>query len=144
MNKEQYKEMVNKVTPKPDKFKNAFIAFMIGGLLGALTEVINKLLQTTFNIAKDEAIVWTIIIFIIIACICTAFNFFDNWVSFAKAGLIIPITGFAHSITSAAMDYKKDGMITGLGSNFFKLAGSVLVFGIISSFILVLIKVVFI
>ena len=71
-----------------------------------------------------------------------SFRFFDNWVTTCKCGLIIPTTGFAHSVSSSALDYKKDGLITGLGSNFFKLAGSVILYGIISSFILVIVKVI--
>ena len=67
---------------------------------------------------------------------------FDNWMSKAKAGLLIPTTGFAHSVSSSALDYKKEGLITGLGSNFFKLAGSVILYGILSAFILVIVRVI--
>ena len=77
-----------------------------------------------------------IIILIFVASLSTALGFFDKLVTKFKCGLLIPITGFAHSITSAALDYKKEGMITGLGANFFKLAGSVLLYGIISAFFL--------
>ena len=73
----------------------------------------------------------------------TGIGFFDDWVCKVKCGLIIPTTGFAHSMTSCALEYKKAGLITGVGANFFKLAGSVLLYGIISSFFLCLIKVVF-
>lgn len=59
---------------------------------------------------------------------------------FVNCGLIIPTSGFAHSVASSALEYKKDGLITGLGSNFFKLAGSVILYGIISSFILVIVR----
>ena len=71
----------------------------------------------------------------------TALGKFDNWVTKAKCGLIIPTTGFAHSVQSAALDYKKEGFITGIGANMFKLAGSVILFGIVSSFFLVLLRV---
>ena len=72
----------------------------------------------------------------------TGLGFFDNWVLKCRCGLIIPTTGFAHSVTSSAMDYKEDGLITGLGANFFKLAGSVILYGIIDSFILVIVRVI--
>ena len=142
MNQEEYQKLVTKITPKPKKIKNALIAFGVGGLVGVLAETISKLLQAVFNISNQNANIWMLLIIIFCASLFTALHFFDDWVSFAKAGLIVPITGFAHSITSAALDYKKDGLITGLGSNFFKLAGSVLLYGIISSFFLVIIKVV--
>ena len=56
-------------------------------------------------------------------------------VNFAKAGLLIPITGFAHSMQSAGLEYKKEGLVTGIGANIFKLAGTVIVFGIVSAYI---------
>ena len=82
------------------------------------------------------------LIMIFVASLFTALGFFDNWVSKCKCGLIVPTTGFAHSVTSAALEYRKEGMITGLGANFFKLAGSVILFGIVSAFFLCFIKVI--
>ena len=84
-----------------------------------------------------------VLIVIFLSSLFTALGFFDNWVNKCKCGLIIPTTGFAHSVASSALEYKKDGLITGLGSNFFKLAGSVILYGIISAFILVIVKVIF-
>ena len=99
-------------------------------------------MTTTFEMELVEACSWLCILIIFIASLLTALGFFDNWVTRVKAGLIVPTTGFAHSITSAALDYKKEGMITGLGSNFFKLAGSVLLYGIISAFFLAILGVI--
>ena len=84
-----------------------------------------------------------VLITIFIACLLTGLGFFDNLVSKYKSGIIVPITGFAHSIMASILDYKHDGMITGIGSNYFKLAGSVLAYGIISAFIMALVKVIF-
>ena len=142
MNNEQYKKLVEELTPQPRKIKNSFIAFIVGGSVGLLGEIINRYLQNMFAMPKEEALIWTLIIFIILASLFTALHFFDKWVTFAKAGLIVPITGFAHSIASSGLDYKKDGMITGLGANIFKLAGSVLLFGMISAFTLVVLRVI--
>ena len=72
---------------------------------------------------------------IFIGCLLTCLGFFDKWVTFCKCGLIIPITGFAHSVASSVLDYKKDGLITGMGANMFKLAGAVIVAGVVSAFI---------
>ena len=77
---------------------------------------------------------------IFVGSLCTALGFFDKLVTKFKCGLLIPITGFAHSMTSAALDYKKEGLIYGFGSNMFKLAGSVIVFGVLSAFFVALIK----
>jgi len=73
---------------------------------------------------------------IFLSSFLTSLGFFDNWVSTCQAGLFLPTTGFAHSVTSAALDYRRDGLITGLGSNFFRLAGSVLLYGMVSAFFL--------
>ena len=96
----------------------------------------------SFGLARTDSLSWLAFIIIMFATFMTAIGKFDNWVTKAKCGLIIPTTGFAHSVQSAAIDYKRDGLVTGIGANIFKLAGSVILYGIISAFFLVLIKVV--
>ena len=66
--------------------------------------------------------------------------FFDKWVKVAQAGLFVPITGFAHAMMSAALEYRKEGLVTGLGANMFKLAGSVIIFGVVSAYIFGLLR----
>lgn len=134
MNKDEYKKLVDKLTPKEDKSKNAFYSFLVGGLMGVFAEILVSLLVKFMAISRVEAYQWVCLIIIFLGCLFTALGFFDNWVTKVKAGLIIPTTGFAHSVMSAAFDYKKDGFITGIGANYFKLAGSVILFGILSAF----------
>lgn len=136
MNKDEYKKLVDELTPKENKLRNALVAFVVGGLIGFVGQVIVTILTTTFEMEMVEACTWLCIMIILFASFLTSLGFFDNWVTKVKAGLIVPTTGFAHSITSAALDYKKEGLITGLGANFFKLAGSVLLYGIIAAFFL--------
>ena len=124
MNKEEYQKLVEEHTPKEKKLKNAVLAFLVGGAIGFIGQVIVEILKTSFGMDTTDACGWLCILIIFGASLCTALGFFDNWVSKCKAGLFLPTTGFAHSVTSAALDYRKDGFITGLGSNFFKLAGS--------------------
>lgn len=142
MNKKDYLNLVKKLTPKEDKYHNYLLSFLMGGLIGAVGEVIKKFLIKFFYISNVSAINYVLIIFIFTSCLLTSLGFFDNLVSKFKCGIIIPITGFAHSIMSSALDYKKDGLITGIGSNFFKLAGSVILYGVISGFIFGIIKVI--
>ena len=142
MNKENYKLLVKKHTPKEPKLRNMGVAFLVGGLIGFLSEVLSAILKNCFAFSTVESGLITSLIAIVVASLFTAFGFFDSWVNKCKCGLIIPTTGFAHSVASSALEYKKDGLITGLGSNFFKLAGSVILYGIISAFILVIVKVV--
>lgn len=142
MNKDEYQKLVKKYEPKEDKVHNAIYAFLIGGCVGFLVEGVIVVLMNIFDLSRIDASTWTCLIVIFVASLFTALGFFDNWMTKAKAGLLLPTTGFAHSVTSSALDYKKEGLITGLGSNFFKLAGSVILYGILASFILVIVKVI--
>lgn len=142
MNKEEYKKLVKDMSPKEPKLRNAVVAFLVGGGVGFIGEVIVNILMKSFGIARVDAFAWLAFIVIVFATFMTAIGKFDNWVCKAKCGLIIPTTGFAHSVQSAALDYKKDGLVTGIGANVFKLAGSVILYGIVSAFFLVLLKVV--
>lgn len=143
MNKEDYKKLVKKHTPKEPKLRNVGVAFLVGGLIGLFAEVLIFVIKHCFSVSGVVAGLITALIVIFLSSLFTALGFFDNWVNKCKCGLIIPTTGFAHSVASSALEYKKDGLITGLGSNFFKLAGSVILYGIISAFILVIVRVIF-
>ncbi len=141
MNKEEYLKLVNEVSPKPKRLKNEIIAFVVGGLMGLGSELLLELYMAIFDLPRKESGVAVIITLIIVASILTALGVFDTLVSKAKAGLIIPITGFAHSMTSATIDYKNEGLILGIGANIFKLAGSVLLYGIVAVYIFGLIRI---
>ena len=143
MNKEDYKKLVKKHTPKEPKLRNVGVALLVGGLIGLFAEILIFVIKHCFSVSVVVAGLITALIVIFLSSLFTALGFFDNWVNKCKCGLIIPTTGFAHSVASSALEYKKDGLITGLGSNFFKLAGSVILYGIISAFILVIVKVIF-
>lgn len=143
MEKQKYQDLVKNTTPKPRRATHNVLSFLIGGLIGSFCEIIRLLLINYYNIKNDNAVSIILFILIVSSCLMTAFFDFDKLVIKFKAGLIVPITGFAHSIQSSALDYKKDGLITGLGSNFFKLAGSVILYGIVSAFIFCIVKVVF-
>ena len=122
------------------RIRNFFLAFLIGGLVGFLGELIIEILINEFHISRSDASTFMIMFFILFASLCTALGFFDKWVTKFKCGLLIPITGFAHSMTSAAMDYKNEGPIYGIGSNVFKLAGSVILYGVVSAWIFGMIR----
>ena len=140
MDTNRYKEIVDKHTPKENRLYNGIIAFVVGGSMGALAEFLLRVYSYFFDIPTSEASVLMIMTFVFIGCLFTALGFFDKLVSFAKAGLIIPITGFAHAMTSAAMEYRKEGLITGIGANMFKLSGSVIIFGVVSAYIVGLLR----
>lgn len=142
MEKKEYLKLVKSLETKPKKITHSILAFISGGLIGSIGEVIRLLLINYYNFKPSDASGLVLFLVIVFACFFTAFCDLDRMFIKYKAGLIVPITGFAHSIQSSALDYKKDGLITGLGANFFKLAGSVILYGVVSSFILCIIKVV--
>ena len=136
----KYDRMADLYKASEHRVRNAFLAFLVGGLIGFLGEFIVELLIFKFHISRSDASMFMIMIFIFVASSCTALGFFDKWVTKFKCGLLIPITGFAHSMTSAALDYKSEGPIYGIGSNIFKLAGSVILYGVVSAWIFGMIR----
>lgn len=142
MDKSYYKKIVDKNTPKEDCIKDSIIAFLVGGTLGVSGELLLRCYMLWLDLPRKESGVLVTLTFIAIASILTAFGIFDVLVSKAKAGLIIPITGFAHSMTSAAIEYKHEGLILGIGANIFKLAGTVILYGVVSVYIFGLIRII--
>ena len=139
--KDKYLELVEKHTPKEDVVKNAVVTFIAGGLIGVFSEMLLRGYVMWFNLPRKEAGVIVILTLIIIASLLTAFGVFDVCMSKLKSALLIPITGFAHSMTSAAMEYRKEGLVLGIGANIFKLAGTVILYGIVSVYVFGIIRV---
>ena len=140
MDKNKYQLLVKKYCPKEKRLINGVIAFLVGGFMGIIGQFLIDFYQNCCGLASDYASALMIITLIFISCLLTSFGFFDKMVEYAKCGLIIPITGFAHSMMSSALDYKKEGLVKGIGANIFKLAGSVIVFGVVSSYFFGLVR----
>lgn len=140
MEKKKYQGIVKKYTPKENRMYNSLVAFFVGGFMGVLGEVLIELYSYFFNIPTKEASVFMIVTLIFLGCFLTCLGFFDRFVHFAKCGLIVPITGFAHAMQSAALEYRKEGIVMGLGSNIFKLSGSVIMLGVVSAYVFGLLR----
>lgn len=125
-----YNDIVKRLTPKEKRLENAIKAFIAGGVMGAVSEI----LVSTFGIDMMY------IFWIILASLLTGIGVADDIVDFLRMGVIIPITGFAHSMSSASLEYREEGLITGIGANYLKLAGSVILYGVISAFIFCLLR----
>ena len=136
----KYQDIVDKHTPKEDILENALISFLVGGLLGSLSELLLRVYSLLLNLPRKESGVLVILTLIAIASILTALGIFDVLVSKLKSALLIPITGFAHSMTSAALEYRNEGLVLGIGANIFKLAGTVILYGVVSVYFFVLIR----
>ena len=140
MEDKKYKNLVDKHTPKENVLDNALIAFVVDGLMGILGQGLIDIYTYLFNISTSDASMLMIVTLIFLGCLLTCLGFFDKMVHFARCGLIIPITGFAHAMMSAALEYRKEGLVTGIGANMFKLAGTVIIFGVVSAYIFGLIR----
>ena len=138
----KYKDLVNKKTPKEDILRNCIVSFVVGGTIGLLGQLIVDIYMKLFDITNKTASTFMIVTLIFIGCFLTCLGFFDKVIHKARCGLLIPITGFANSMQSAALEYKKEGFVTGIGANMFKLGGTVIIYGVVSSYIFGLVGVI--
>ena len=140
--KQTYQQYVEQKSPNSPILKNCFNAFWVGGLICTLGQIISNICKERgFDIATSGTIVS--IILIGIAAFLTGLNLFNKIGKFAGAGSLIPITGFANSIVSPAMEYKSEGYVMGVGGKMFTVAGPVLVFGISASILIGIIYMIF-
>lgn len=140
--KQTYQEYVEKKSPNSPILKNCFNAFWVGGLICTIGQIISNICKERgLDIATSSTIVS--IILIGISAFLTGLNIFNKIGKFAGAGSLIPITGFANSIVSPAMEYKSEGYVMGVGGKMFTVAGPVLVFGISASILVGIIYMIF-
>ena len=140
MNKDKYKKMTKEILPSNTNIKKFVIAFLVGGLIGVLAQGLVCFYSSFQGISKTEAGNLMMVTFIFVSGLFTGIGFFDYLVCKFGAGLIIPITGFSHSTTSSAIEYRKEGLVYGIGANIFKLSGSVILYGIVSAYIFGIIR----
>ncbi|WP_058301985.1 stage V sporulation protein AC [Gorillibacterium timonense] len=129
----KYQELAKTKEPPRTLVRNSIIAFVVGGLICVLGEFLRKLFQDwgfTEKTAGDP----TVAVLILISCILTGCGVYDKIAQWAGAGTAVPVTGFANSICSAAMEHRSEGLVYGIGGNMFKVAGAVIVFGTVAAF----------
>ncbi|MFC7391502.1 stage V sporulation protein AC [Scopulibacillus cellulosilyticus] len=139
-NKTNYKKNIKPYQLKPNYFMNCIKAFLVGGFICLLGELLQNFYIRFFDFTEKTAGAPTQGTLIIIACLLTGFGIYDKIGQFAGAGSLIPVTGFANSITSAALEHKSEGIVLGVATNLFKLAGAVIVFGVVSAAVLGVIR----
>lgn len=130
----EYDKMVKKATPNSELIKDMLKAFVVGGLICVIGQLITEA-YLAFDIKKEDAAALTSATLIFIGASLTALGVYDKIANIGKAGTLVPITGFANSIVSPAMEYKTEGLVPGVGSKMFIIAGPVLVYGISASII---------
>lgn len=130
---ESYNRYVKAVTPKHNHITNCLNAFMIGGIICTIGQLIINLMTSSFGMSIDDAGSWTSIILVFTSVILTSFNLYKPIAKFGGAGALVPITGFANSVAAPTIEYKKEGEVFGKGVKLFTIAGPVILFGIVTS-----------
>ncbi len=131
---EEYRELAKKEKTAPPLLRNSLIAFISGGAVCVFGQALqNGYIALGFR--AEEASNPTVATVIFLASLLTGLGVFDHLAAFAGAGAAIPVTGFANSVTSAALEFKREGLVLGIGSKMFSLAGSVILFGVITAFV---------
>ena len=134
ISRKEYGDMAKKASPPSKKLKNGFFAFTIGGLVCTLGEGISMLCER-YGMSPEDVRLIVPVTLIVLSAVLTGLGIFDNIAVIAGAGTIVPITGFANSIVSPALEFKTEGLIMGTGANIFKIAGPVIAYGIFSAVI---------
>ena len=129
------KKVIENNPVKRPIIKNAIKAFIIGGIIGLISEGLIELFTNIFNIETKIANSLMSMTLVAVTSLLTGVGIFDKLGQFSGAGTFIPITGFANSMTSSALEGKSEGVVLGIMSNMFKLAGAVIVAGVVSAFI---------
>lgn len=132
--KQEYKKWSQQQAPRTKNTKNLLLAFLVGGMICTVGQLILNLLLGT-GMSKEDASAVTTLTMIFLGAFLTGINVYDNIGRIGGAGAAIPVTGFANSIVSPAMEYKKEGYVMGVGAKMFLIAGPVLVYGIVTSII---------
>ncbi len=138
-NDEEYNKYVEAVTPKHNCFKNCLNAFWVGGLICVLGQAIMDIMMKSFGYNQDDASSWTSMFLVLISVLLTGFNLYKKIAKLGGAGALVPITGFANSVAAPTIEYQKEGEVFGKGVKVFTIAGPVILFGIVTSFVLGLI-----
>ncbi len=131
MDKKEYNAYLQKKTPNSPILKDCINAFWVGGIICCIGQAIADLLGNWLH--REEVRLWLPICMVFLGALLTAIGVYDKLGKFAGGGSIIPITGFSNSITSAAMEFKQEGFILGLGAKIFTIAGPVIAYGTVAS-----------
>ena len=130
---ENYLEYVKKVSPKTKEFRSLIRAFWVAGVICLIGQGFRYLLTYAFNLSGDELSSYVSMIMIFLGALLTGLGVYDRIGKYAGGGSIVPITGFANSVVSPAMEFKTEGYFYGLAAKMFLVAGPIIVFGIASS-----------
>ncbi|MEH6943809.1 stage V sporulation protein AC [Bacillus sp. JJ722] len=137
---QEYQELQQQIEIKRPVMKNCIRAFLVGGLICFIGQVIHYFYIYFFNFTEQTAGNPTVGTLVFISMLLTGFGVYDRIAQVGGAGSAVPVTGFGNAVISAAIEHRKEGLVLGVGGNIFKLAGSVIIFGVFSAFVVAIIK----
>ncbi|HDX9577289.1 stage V sporulation protein AC [Bacillus cytotoxicus] len=137
---QEYKKFEQQREPKRPVLKNCIKAFFVGGFICLIGQLISTFYITYFDFTEQSAGNPTVATMIFISMLLTGFGVYDRLAQFGGAGTAVPVTGFGNSVISACIEHRTEGFVLGVGGNMFKLAGSVILFGVFSAFVIALIR----
>ncbi|MBE4909434.1 stage V sporulation protein AC [Bacillus luteolus] len=140
MTQQEYQQFQTKHETKRPVAKNIIKAFLVGGIICTIGQAVQLFYIYNFNFTEATAGNPTVATMVFFAMLLTGFGVYDRLAQFAGAGSAVPVTGFGNAVISAAIEHRTEGFVLGVGSNMFKLAGSVILFGTFSAFVVALIK----
>lgn len=131
--KKKYQDYVKQVTPTHNLAKQMFNAFLCGGIICTVGQFILTYCTDTLGLEKDIAGSWCSLILILCSVVLTALHQYVKIVKWGGAGALVPITGFANSVASTAIEFKREGQVFGVGCKIFTIAGPVILYGVVTS-----------
>lgn len=134
MSPKEYQAFAKKREPARSVFGNCVRAFIVGGAICLLGQAIQQLFIHLMGMSKENASNPTVAVLILLSVIFTSMGVYDKFAQWAGAGTAVPVTGFANSMCSAALEHRSEGLVLGVGGNMFKLAGAVIVYGVVAAF----------
>ncbi|WP_432354710.1 stage V sporulation protein AC [Sporosarcina sp. A2] len=140
MDNKKYQQLEQQITPKPTYVKNCVAAFLVGGAICLIGQFVALFYITFFDFTERTASNPTVATMIFFSMLLTGFGYYKKIAQVGGAGSAVPITGFGNAMISSAIEHKSEGYVLGVGGNMFKLAGSVIVYGVFSAFVVALIK----
>lgn len=131
----EYNDFVKEITPTHNLWKQMAKAFLVGGIVCTLGQFI---INTAMDMGVDDKTAgsWCSLILVLISVLLTGFNLFNRITKFAGAGILVPITGFANGVAASAIEFKKEGQVFGIGCKIFTIAGPVILYGLVTSWVL--------
>jgi len=135
MSSKEYQAFAKVREPSRSVWTNCLKAFLVGGIICTIGQGVTQFFITVFHMSSRDASNPTVAVMILLAVILTSMGVYDKIAQWAGAGSAVPVTGFANSMCSAAIEHRAEGLVLGVGANMFKLAGSVIVFGVVAAFV---------